>query len=561
MAKISVLIDVDEERVKSVSGKEYLEDAITRELDWLRDSGMQVEAWEMVEKEQNKLSQENGMYTKKDIEEVARDLVEKINEELDEDSREFTMEDAINGIEIMMKTGTMTYEQIIEEMKYNPDGIFGWIVEATEISDKISSNSIISVCVMQDTFYMVEKLDDYFSISYIDILPENFEPESIRKFLEEHRNDGESFSGDYKDVIQKLNELKEKKTNHTGFETPINIHKLQEYLAKDMILEFESPEECMNYFNTYDYQNFKTVEEMKQYQAEYGFGVGEKWYHINFDEALDVHEYIGWTVFEKNGVYTIGGTNNSEFDDCSLENLTPKIDERKMVEWCRAHEVCVEFCDLHGDRENLSYEAYLKHLSRYQTEKDNSFVDDEFIVPVVRFDSMRKAYEFMSWLEKRLGELEKSFFVEKTAQGDWACKVGADSNGILLVQEQNYPVELYYTRLDLNGSSILEREVLENRNDLLKAMQWHGQCNHVIEQIWDFDLKTCNSHLYVFFEEVYGKAMQNIEMAQCHDDIDDKETSSLDDKIQDATKSSRKNISADKGIDMNYELSSKDMEK
>lgn len=68
------------------------------------------------------------MYTKKDIEELARDLVEKISSELDEDSKEFTMEEAITGIEAMMETGTMTYEQIVEEMKYNADGIFGWIV-------------------------------------------------------------------------------------------------------------------------------------------------------------------------------------------------------------------------------------------------------------------------------------------------------------------------------------------------------------------------------------------------------------------------------------------------
>lgn len=66
------------------------------------------------------------MYTKKDVEELARDLVEKINAELEEG--EFTMEEATTGIEAMIETGTMTFEQIVEEMKYNSDGIFGWIV-------------------------------------------------------------------------------------------------------------------------------------------------------------------------------------------------------------------------------------------------------------------------------------------------------------------------------------------------------------------------------------------------------------------------------------------------
>lgn len=70
----------------------------------------------------------------------------------------------------------------------------------------------------------------------------------------------------------------------------INGSKLRQYLADDMILEFDSAKECMDYFNTYDSQHFKTVDEMKAYQGNYGFGVGEKWYHICFDEALDVLE-------------------------------------------------------------------------------------------------------------------------------------------------------------------------------------------------------------------------------------------------------------------------------
>ena len=69
----------------------------------------------------------------------------------------------------------------------------------------------------------------------------------------------------------------------------VNIDKLNEYMEEEMIIEFESAEECMHYFNTYDFQNFKTVEEMKQYQDIYGFGHKGKWYQIDFDEALDVY--------------------------------------------------------------------------------------------------------------------------------------------------------------------------------------------------------------------------------------------------------------------------------
>lgn len=71
----------------------------------------------------------------------------------------------------------------------------------------------------------------------------------------------------------------------------INMEKLAQYLKEDKILEFNSDKECMEYFNTYDYQDFTTVEEMKLYQGRFGFNVGEKRYHINYEEALDVWMY------------------------------------------------------------------------------------------------------------------------------------------------------------------------------------------------------------------------------------------------------------------------------
>ena len=71
----------------------------------------------------------------------------------------------------------------------------------------------------------------------------------------------------------------------------INMEKLEQYLKEDKILEFNSDKECMEYFNTYDYQDFTAVEEMKLYQGRFGFNVGEKRYHINYEEALDVWMY------------------------------------------------------------------------------------------------------------------------------------------------------------------------------------------------------------------------------------------------------------------------------
>ena len=70
----------------------------------------------------------------------------------------------------------------------------------------------------------------------------------------------------------------------------INKEKLQQYLKEEKIIAFESDEECLQYFNTYDFQNLKTVSEMKAFQGKYGFNIGNRRFHINYDEALDVWE-------------------------------------------------------------------------------------------------------------------------------------------------------------------------------------------------------------------------------------------------------------------------------
>lgn len=71
--------------------------------------------------------------------------------------------------------------------------------------------------------------------------------------------------------------------------TEINQKKLKKYLKEERIIEFSSDEECMEYFNTCDGQNFININELKEYQGKYGFNLEGKRYHINYDDALDVY--------------------------------------------------------------------------------------------------------------------------------------------------------------------------------------------------------------------------------------------------------------------------------
>lgn len=87
-----------------------------------------------------------------------------------------------------------------------------------------------------------------------------------------------------------------------GSDRSINRDKLRQYLEDEMILEFSSPEECMDYFNTCDSQHFRSVAEMKRYQGMFGFGLDGKWYHISFREALAVWEPLSFADKLENAI-------------------------------------------------------------------------------------------------------------------------------------------------------------------------------------------------------------------------------------------------------------------
>ena len=72
----------------------------------------------------------------------------------------------------------------------------------------------------------------------------------------------------------------------------IDTVKLQKYVESGDILEFQSDQECLEYFNAYDFKNFQSVNEMKAYQGKYGFNIENSRYHINVDSALDVYTEV-----------------------------------------------------------------------------------------------------------------------------------------------------------------------------------------------------------------------------------------------------------------------------
>lgn len=78
-----------------------------------------------------------------------------------------------------------------------------------------------------------------------------------------------------------------------------------------------------------------------------------------------------------------------------------------------------------------------------------------------------------------------------TAEADhtWSASVkpqkGSDHR-FKLTEEQEYPVNVYYRRTDMNGSSVYEMDICLNREDLLSSLNWIGQCRNTIVSLWDY---------------------------------------------------------------------------
>lgn len=67
---------------------------------------------------------------------------------------------------------------------------------------------------------------------------------------------------------------------------------------------------------------------------------------------------------------------------------------------------------------------------------------------------------------------------------------GTDNHPVRFCEEKDYPVDLYYVRTDINGSSSVEKETCESRKDLIKALNWLGECGYTPLKVWDFNVET-----------------------------------------------------------------------
>jgi hypothetical protein len=89
-----------------------------------------------------------------------------------------------------------------------------------------------------------------------------------------------------------------------------------------------------------------------------------------------------------------------------------------------------------------------------------------------------------------------------------------DPTDIFVVEEGEYPVEVWWTRHDMNMCRLWATETCENREDLIKLLDFLGDCGHTIEKMWAYeDNEFTNEELSNLFDVCYDRKMEQLSAA------------------------------------------------
>ena len=89
-----------------------------------------------------------------------------------------------------------------------------------------------------------------------------------------------------------------------------------------------------------------------------------------------------------------------------------------------------------------------------------------------------------------------------------------EESAIFVVEEGAYPVEVWWKRHDMNMDSLWATETCESREDLIKLLDFLGECGHVVEELWGYkDSESTNEELSNLFDVCYERKMEQLSAA------------------------------------------------
>ena len=87
---------------------------------------------------------------------------------------------------------------------------------------------------------------------------------------------------------------------------------------------------------------------------------------------------------------------------------------------------------------------------------------------------------------------QKTVYLVPNSDDTWTTKVSDTlpvPGAAALCKEGTYPVDVYYSRMDLNGSRVYEQDICQNREELLQSLNWIGRCGYVPLSVWEYQVE------------------------------------------------------------------------
>ena len=120
-------------------------------------------------------------------------------------------------------------------------------------------------------------------------------------------------------------------------------------------------------------------------------------------------------------------------------------------------------------------------------------------------------------MKTNMNTTEMSIYLVPKTDGTWKTMLTdppPTSDAASISKEGHYPVDVYYHRIDLNGSCVFEKECCQTREDLISMLDWLGQCGAPPLSFWSFDHnKPMDSALIKILNSSYDRGYQQRQQA------------------------------------------------
>jgi len=141
-------------------------------------------------------------------------------------------------------------------------------------------------------------------------------------------------------------------------------------------------------------------------------------------------------------------------------------------------------------------------------------IDDEIFVWKSEHAQKQSLDEMIAAVQNR----QMSVYLTPNNDRTWSASIDSSpshSNSVLLTAVKDFPVQVYFSRTDLNGSSVMEAETCSDKNDLLYLMNWIGKCGFLPEEFWDFNIeKVQNQELIAVLSDSQNRRYEMIQKEQ-----------------------------------------------